>query len=300
MNKLFKLKEWLTLEETTRRLTLVLQEEVNISDILQLALDGRITISALIEESKYAIKAKKESVNLIERFNKNLLSNEEVDPLIKAVIKDLGFPDEEFFSPYESAIIPFGGVFKLPSGVYDLPMIGAEKLDILHICSTLQGREPVTLINLNGPYLLHEGNYVNIMAPFDEKTIRWCPNDDGEYGLKDFKKKVFIDENNYHASFYPDDGLRLNASNFVFRRENIEIFERSLNESSNNIELDFNTGILLLGGILKALKNATPKSKQWTQDALKQDIVDMDIGIKARKIDDYFSLANQFVKEKLS
>ncbi|RBP59481.1 hypothetical protein [Brenneria salicis] len=47
MKKLFKLKEWLTLEETARRLTTSFQEEVSIADCLQLALDGHIIISAL-------------------------------------------------------------------------------------------------------------------------------------------------------------------------------------------------------------------------------------------------------------
>ena len=60
MKKLFKLKEWLTLEETARRLTTTFEENVTIADDLQLALDRHIVISALIEKSRYGVLASKE------------------------------------------------------------------------------------------------------------------------------------------------------------------------------------------------------------------------------------------------
>ncbi|OQK17242.1 hypothetical protein AU255_04950 [Methyloprofundus sedimenti] len=45
MNKLFELKDWLTLEDTAKELSQALSEPVNKADILHLAIDGKITLS---------------------------------------------------------------------------------------------------------------------------------------------------------------------------------------------------------------------------------------------------------------
>jgi hypothetical protein len=43
--KLFQLKEWLTIEDAAKQLTILLNEEVSEIDLYQLSLDGRLTIS---------------------------------------------------------------------------------------------------------------------------------------------------------------------------------------------------------------------------------------------------------------
>ncbi len=57
MHKLFKLKRWLTLEETSKRLTASLGEDVSPSDCLQLAMDGHLVISVLFDKSQYGVLA---------------------------------------------------------------------------------------------------------------------------------------------------------------------------------------------------------------------------------------------------
>ena len=47
MSKLLKLKEWLTVADTARHLSILLEEEVSEADVLQLALDGHLTLSLL-------------------------------------------------------------------------------------------------------------------------------------------------------------------------------------------------------------------------------------------------------------
>ena len=51
MNKLFKLKKWLTLEDAAKRLSSSLDEEVTAKDILQLSLDEEIQISWYMRSS---------------------------------------------------------------------------------------------------------------------------------------------------------------------------------------------------------------------------------------------------------
>ena len=45
MGKLFNLKEWLTIPDTARHLSIVFGEDVSEADVLRLALDGRLQLS---------------------------------------------------------------------------------------------------------------------------------------------------------------------------------------------------------------------------------------------------------------
>jgi hypothetical protein len=45
LGKLFGLKEWVTLPDAARRLSIVCGEDATESDVLQLALDGRLKLS---------------------------------------------------------------------------------------------------------------------------------------------------------------------------------------------------------------------------------------------------------------
>lgn len=47
MNKLFKLKHWLTLQETADHLSTICKGQVSVDDLLRLALDGALTISVI-------------------------------------------------------------------------------------------------------------------------------------------------------------------------------------------------------------------------------------------------------------
>jgi hypothetical protein len=45
MSKLFKLKKWLTLEDTCKRLSTTLEEDVNVKDLIQLIIEGDLRVS---------------------------------------------------------------------------------------------------------------------------------------------------------------------------------------------------------------------------------------------------------------
>lgn len=45
MNKLFKLKEWLTVPAAAKHLAAIVEEEVTEADVLRLALDGQLKLS---------------------------------------------------------------------------------------------------------------------------------------------------------------------------------------------------------------------------------------------------------------
>lgn len=293
MNKLFKLKERLTLEETSRRLTTSFQENVSIADCLQLALDGHITISVLIEKSKLGMfcKEKELSKDVIRGFVDFMKENGNFsDELIK--VAEGGIDSY----PAETELRNYGEVFSVGDGVYDLPMIGAERLDVQHLCAVMQGREPVVMINLNGPYLKAGNSLINILEPFGKDNIEWKIDKTIHRKLFDRKHERFIDENNYHGALYPADGLR--DVEFVFRRENIEAFENSQIDDKDNVSVTLNGCLEVIGSILDTIKNTHLKGKRWTQDALKSEMTDKRNSLKPRSIDEYFSLANKVCKSK--
>jgi hypothetical protein len=181
----------------------------------------------------------------------------------------------------------YGSVFKLSAGVYDLPMIGAERLDVLYLCSILQGREPATFICLEGPFLNYKDGFIHIIEPFNDDNIEWKVDFGVKSGLFDKAQNEFIDENNYNTAFYPADGLR--EVEFVFRRENIEAFENSqIEEADEDVTVTLDGCLEVIGSMLDALKNTPSKGKRWTQDALKNEMADRRSSLSTRSIDDYF------------
>ena len=59
MSRLFKLKEWVTLQDAAKYLSLTLDEEVSQVDLLRLVLDKHLTLSVLFANGAPARKGKK-------------------------------------------------------------------------------------------------------------------------------------------------------------------------------------------------------------------------------------------------
>jgi hypothetical protein len=80
VNKLFSLKRWLTLPEAARHLSILFGEDVSEADILQLALDGQLTLSVHFA-SRVACRigtvVKKFSKNPMELFDDYLMNGVE-------------------------------------------------------------------------------------------------------------------------------------------------------------------------------------------------------------------------------
>nr|WP_315292903.1 hypothetical protein [Serratia proteamaculans] len=290
MKKLFKLKEWLTIGETAKRLTTSFEEEINEADCLQLALDGHIIISALLSSSVYAIGAKKIKTTQRESLAPFIISTSEDGVKAGMLDGEKFIPNHQLDYEYED-IKRIGEVFSLRNGIYDLPMVGAEKLDVMHIFDLAQERAPREFVNIEGAFLNTEYGMVNVLASFNKLSFK--TNGNGTMGLFDDTKEKFVDFDNYHEFFYPDDGLR--DIDFIFRRVNIEQFERSVLENENP-SLTMSESLLVIGSMLNALKNAQTSSKRWTQDAIKTEILENSQTIKSRTLDDYFSMANKCFK----
>jgi len=105
-NKLFKLKKWVTLPEAARYLSLLFGEEVNEAEVLSLALDDNLKLSVNILHGTFAKPCLGTTTDLKE-FQVKKGESYTLGTILKA----------------EDNVVNL-------TGIYDLPMIGAEKNDI--------------------------------------------------------------------------------------------------------------------------------------------------------------------------
>ena len=207
MSKLFKLKEWLTVPETAKHLSIVLEEEVSESDVLRLALDGHLKLSVNLVN-----KARAKCGKVIPMEDAQY---EEWPAELVATIP--GIPEEAKGEPVmvlQGLNIDDKRVLELDSevvsleGVWDLPMIGAEQLDIEHEYQNLTGGPAVTLVNMEGAFLERtEGQMCQLQDSF-------AP---GEIKTRHGKKKL-------DRSYYPAGGLPVDAV-LVVRTDELRKFE---------------------------------------------------------------------------
>lgn len=292
MSKLFQLKRYLTIEETAKRLTTTLGEKVSIADCLQLAIEGHITISAMLDEGRYVIAVQVIKNSQRRVFEKWIIETNSAGAVVRTMAGDEFYTNEQLDYEYKD-IERVSDVLRINHGIYDLPMIGSESLDVMHKLDLSLGRVPREFHNIEGAFLSTEFGLVNILDTFNKFAVNIDKN--GTPKLYDKASDRFVDfsRDDYHSFFYPADGL--GNVEFVFRKENIEEFEKKTLSNNNNL-LNLDESLLILGSILNSLKKAEPTSKRWTQDALKAEMLDRGLKLSSRLLDEYFSSANKSFK----
>jgi len=120
------LKEWLTLPEAARHLSLIFGEEVNEGNVLRLALDGHLKLSVNFPNHVYARRGdivsiedatySTLSVDFIKKINPNLKDRQDIDPI--KIMTSLILDNERLLNMRDSVT--------MLRGVYDLLMVGFE------------------------------------------------------------------------------------------------------------------------------------------------------------------------------
>lgn len=151
-SKLFKLKQWLTLPEAARHLSGICGEEVTEADILRLALDGHLKLSV------YFVNHADVKLGHVVHFPKDKLLANLKDGIFPTELRWIkGFygeticlstiiGEEKYLNLEHDKVI---GI----DGVWDLAMIGSERLDIEHRYQLLTGGPAVTLVGLDGAFV---------------------------------------------------------------------------------------------------------------------------------------------------
>ena len=243
MNKLLQLLEWVTVPQAAKHLSVLVGEEVSEADVLQLALHRKITLS--VDFVNHAIA----------RHGKTIpLSNAETEPGIPVegvdlynVVLGLVLPDREQVLTFDDAVVSV-------SGVWDLPMIGSESLDVAHKFQQLTGGPEVTLQHIDGTFIQRGDDLCQLQAHFE----------DNEHFAKERLKTPW----SHPANFYPAGGLPADAV-FVVRTAELTRFQAALSEGNGSQRSaaacpsprSETTYLTIIGAILELELGKTPAGK---------------------------------------
>lgn len=283
MSKLFKLKEWLTIQDAARYLSNIFGEEVNEADILRLALDGHLKLSVNFvnhtqgkcgkvvpfSQSKWKLFPRiKHEIHITPVYPPAKIL--ECPPDLEEKLKEiLEAERDNYFTLPEGLIIDEERVLELGEnvtsikGVWDLSMIGAERIDIEYQYQQITGGPEVTLQALDGAFIERtDGAVFQLQTDYEDNEYsagsnaqletlkRHITNNKIEQAeaqqLLDKHKqdrKEFLElraskpnaQNYFPAGGLPEDGV------LVVRTDALRNFEQSLNETPNSTEKPLTT-----------------------------------------------------------
>ena len=247
MSKLFKLKKWLTLDEAAEHLASVLHEKVSIQDVLRLALDRHIVLSINLVNGASACKGRRIPIAKSPlRVAHAILTPSSNGAPPWGMIE--GYPSDDSpeaqwrwcaenqdrFSSGELIAFPAGSTYTSEfsylfdkevstiRGLWDLPMIGGEILDVVHLLQQFIDGPDVTGTYLDGAFLVHSDGetFAHLMEHFSENEYVKDGQDREKYPWGDPR------------SYYPAAGLP-NEEQLVVRTEKLADFLLSLQDDSN-------------------------------------------------------------------
>lgn len=161
MSKLFKLREWLTIPEAAKHLSVSFGEEVTEADVLRLALDGYIKLSVNFVNHSMAKKYPREQIDLCYRDGvdgKLITGIPDYSKMAKSLERL-----HEVFSAQE-----FNSVFSI-AGLWDLSMIGAERIDVEYAYQNLTGGPEIELVGIDGTFVEGEnGDLCRLQTSMDD------------------------------------------------------------------------------------------------------------------------------------
>lgn len=291
MSKLFKLKEWLTVPDAARHLSIAFGEEVSEPDVLRLALDGHLKLSVNFVNHASAKRGKvvpweETEWKMFPKFDfgntPNMASPSsemapptpeeimECPPNLLAAWNEIPEAERGDFSPLLTSLNIDGKRFlnfnrKVASiaDVWDLPMIGSERLDVEHLYQQLTGGPEVTLTGMDGAFVEKEdGVMCQLQEDFDENE--YCAGSKAQLrkleeriAVNNIKgaeaqklldkhkqdRKVFLEaraSKDKSNSYFPAGGLP-NDSVLVVRTSALREFEQTVNNTPTNTEKPLTT-----------------------------------------------------------
>ena len=143
-SRLLKLKDWLTVPEAARSLSLAIGEDVTEADIFRLALDGHLTLSVNFVNKTYGRVGRAEPAANFEPFSTDATDDSQVVPRRVALWPRAERTYEQRPGQFgvvinEREVVPLNDETSTIEGFWDLPMIGCERLDVEHEYHRLTG-----------------------------------------------------------------------------------------------------------------------------------------------------------------
>ena len=259
MSKLLKLKKWMTVADAAARLTGTFGELVREEDIYRFALDGHLLLSVFFVNevpSRYCRAVRSEEIEW------------KVVPSLDGV-SVVRLPTQgRILTVGQSLYLVEFGITNL-EGLWDLPLIGGERIDVEFAFQRVSGGPEVTAVSLEGIF---------VRSP--------------EGALYE------IQDGNHPAGALPDDCM------FAVRADALLQFEQSMNEDASKLEKPLQprereTLLNIIAVMLEFLQN--PRPGRTSEAAVIAEMIENygeKPGIKERTLQEKFSLAKRnFARE---
>ena len=272
MSKLFKLKEWLTLDEAANHISTVLGEPVTLADIYRLALDKHIKLSANFvngAQAKTGRFVKTEDIEFITVEN-DFFTDKKLEKPFSMPSKHEVYVSKDDWVSITSKVVSI-------RGLWDLTMIGSEALDIeFYYHQETSGLE-VDLTCLEGTCLRQGDVICQLQSDFDDNEYQQGSKaakqkleqyitsnkltDDEIKKLRDeyqVERKEFLGgkrEFERVPSYYPSGGLDEHDYVLVVKTKEVTRFIQSLEETPPEAKSltskERNSLLVLLGAVCK-------------------------------------------------
>lgn len=235
MSKLLKLLKWVTVPEAARHLSIAIGEPVSEADVFQLAIDKQIVLSINFVNGA---KARRGWMVPIEEARTAPGLPIPGKPQYQVILGEV-MPDNKNVLEIKGELVTLWGVF-------DLPMLGAERLDVQHRLQTLTNGPEVTTVVLAGAFVVDgEGVHFQLQDHFRRKA---APSLDGA-------ERPARDRDDYFpAGGVPNDAV------FVVRTDELMRFQASLSANDDSSPKELSTREsdtllkLLIGMAVRAYK----------------------------------------------
>jgi hypothetical protein len=275
MSKLFKLRDWLTLDEAAAHISTVLGEPATVADLYRLALDRYLTLSVDFVNHTYARKGEWLKSDQIEfRLVENdIFTGDKLDiPYSHPSNYEIRVSEDDWIT-LEEPVVSI-------KGVWDLPMVGAEQLDIEHDYQQLTSGLEVTLTILGGVFVQQGDVVCQLQTDFDDNEYQKgskaqkkdlekhiAINDIGDDEEKKLRAEFKADREKYlgkrenvprEQNYFPSGGLAEHDYALVIRTNEITRFIQSLEDTPATEKLlsskERNSLLVLIGALCKEVE----------------------------------------------
>lgn len=262
----YKLREWLTVQEAAKHLSISFGEDITEADILRLAIEGALSLSihllepvkaqrgGVVRYTEAEIDAAIQSGTLPPHLEWLSVSAEVVssteglytyaagDDMMTNILPNSPKPITILISPRigDDQYLSFDNPLEALCGVWDLPMLGNERLIVQNKYQLLTGVQPIYAIDPKGTFLKRlNGDIYRLMLTSSEVEFLEGPNDylqemrDSSISENPELAKSMSDYN--PAFFLPD------SSQIVVRTESLREFENLHSATSASVEKPLNT-----------------------------------------------------------
>ncbi len=277
MKKLLKLKEWLTVPDTARHLSILFGDDVSEADVLRLALDGHLPLSV-----HFVNHAEAQCGKIIRLAEAETMEIPTLDGkgAIRTIKHGLFLSNDEVLS-YDGRIVSI-------DGVWDLAMLGAERIDVEHKYQFLTGGPTVDLINLEGPLVNKpDGTWARIVDHFSDNEF--------------FNKKNLKSPRNHPDNYYPAGRLPSDAV-FVVRTSALQNLEAHISEPESGAERpvgrrERSTLLVIIAALAKLAKVDVAKASSAAASIESQTAL-MGARVAARTIENHLKRIPEALENK--